>query len=122
MSPRFFLDHCVASSVAKFLDDADYEVIRLTRELPADSPDPVVIARSQSFDAILVTNNGDFSDLITYPPSKFGGIVALQIHNRPQIIAAMVQRLLAYCQDHPDRDHYRGKLFLIEAHRIRLRE
>lgn len=122
MTLRFLLDHCVASSVRLSLTEAGFEVIRLGDVMPADSPDANVIAKAQELDAILVSNNGDFSDLVTYPPSQYGGIVALQIHNQPRILSVVVQRLIDYCREHPDREHYQGKLLLIEAHRIRRRE
>jgi hypothetical protein len=70
----------------------------------------------------LVTLNGDFADIINYPPARYGGIVALQVKNQPASIPATLIRLLTYLIANPGRDHYTGKLFLVEPHRIRLRE
>jgi hypothetical protein len=71
---------------------------------------------------VLVTLNGDFADIINYPPSRFGGIVALQLKNHPESLPAIIMRMLTYLSEQPIRDHYAGKLFLVEAHRIRVRE
>jgi len=80
-----------------------------------------VILKAQDLDAILVSLNGDFVDIITYPPDEYNGIVALQIRNHPGSITGIVNRLLVYLSSHHDMGHYRGKLLLVEAHRVRVR-
>ena len=47
--------------------------------LPVDSSDAVVIAKAQEVNAILLSLNGDFADIVTYPPRNYRGIVALQM-------------------------------------------
>jgi hypothetical protein len=47
--------------------------------MPAESPDRAVIAKAQKLGAILLSLNGDFADIVAYPPGQLGGIVALQI-------------------------------------------
>ena len=81
-----------------------------------------MIASAQSLEAVLVTLNGDFADIINYPPAKFGGIIALQVKNHPESLPAIVMRLLTYLGEHADSEHYGGKLLLVEAHRIRIKE
>jgi predicted nuclease of predicted toxin-antitoxin system len=104
------------------LRSAEHEVLRLKDHMPAESPDPVVIARAQELGAILLSLNGDFADLVAYPPRQLGGIVALQIRDLPEITPAVLQWLLMYAAAHPRQQDYRGKLLLIEAHRLRVRE
>jgi predicted nuclease of predicted toxin-antitoxin system len=94
----------------------------LREHLPINAKDPEVIACAQSLEAVLVTLNGDFANIINYPPAKFRGIIALQIQNHPESLPAIVIRLLTYLGEHPDRENYAGKLFLVEAHRIRIKE
>lgn len=121
MPLRFFVDHCVPRFVSESLEKAGHEVLLLTNHVPNDAPDPAVIAKAQQLDAILVSVNGDFSDLVSYPPSKYGGIIALQIRNRPSILIQILERLKAHLLAHPQASWYRGKLLLVEAHRIRIR-
>ena len=71
--------------------------------------------------AILLSLNGDFADIVTYPPSRYGGIVALEVHDHPEIIPVILSRLSAYVSLHPDAAHYRGKLLVAAPHRIRIR-
>ena len=94
----------------------------LRTHLPINAKDPDVIARAQNLEAVLVTLNGDFADIINYAPAKLGGIIALQVKNHPESLSAIVMRLLTYLAEHPDREHYAGKLLLVEAHRIRIKE
>lgn len=121
MSLRFFADHCVPGSVIQTLLDAGHEVLRLRDHIPADSPDQLVISKAQELDAILLSLNGDFADIVTYPPARYKGIVALQVRNHPEFIPQLLARLSAYLWAHRDMGHYSGKLLIAETHRIRSR-
>ena len=68
MSLRFFADHCISNVVIQMLADS------------------VVILKAQELDSILISLNGDFSDIVTYPPANYKGVIALQMRNHPEII------------------------------------
>jgi predicted nuclease of predicted toxin-antitoxin system len=119
---RFFADHCISNQVMNALRAAEHEVLRLKNYMPVESSDLAVIAKAQELGAILLSLNGDFADIVSYPPRHFGGIVALQIRDHPEITPAVVQRLLRYAAAHLHQQDYRGKLLLVEAHRLRVRE
>jgi len=122
MNLRFFADQCVPNSVIKALINEGYTVFRLRDYMPQDSEDSRVILKAQELDAILLSLNGDFADIITYPPSNYKGIIAIQLKNHPEIIPLIIERLKPYLSSHPDMEHYKGKLFLVEPHRIRIKE
>lgn len=122
MSLRFLADHCISNFIIHTLQQSGYEVHRLKDHIPPDSADTVVITKAVELDAILISLNGDFADIVTYPPSNYKGIVALQVRNRPEIIPRIIKRLKDYLSANPKMNHYKGKLFLIEPHRIRIRE
>ena len=90
MALRFFADHCVPTLVIQILRDAGYEVIRLRDYIPINSSDEVVISQAQQLDAVLVSLNGDFADIVAYPPADYKGIIALQIRNHPEIIPQLI--------------------------------
>jgi len=119
---RFFADHCVSSFIIDSLRDAGHEVVRLKDCLPVESPDGLVIAKAQEVDAILLSLNGDFADIVTYPPTRFKGIVSLHVLNHPEVTPALMARLLGYLAVHPAPEHHRGKLIVVEVDRIRIRE
>jgi predicted nuclease of predicted toxin-antitoxin system len=121
VSLRFFADQCVPGSVIQRLQDAGHEVLQLKDYIPVDSPDQLVISKAQELDAILLSLNGDFADIVTYPPAKYKGIVALQVRNHPEIIPQLLEMLTAYLSAHNDIEHYSGKLLIAETHRIRSR-
>ena len=122
MTLRLFADHCISNAIVRELEDHHHEVLRLRDSIPRDSPDAVVIAQAQSQNAILLSLNGDFADIVSYPPAKYQGIIALEVHNHPEAIPAIIEQLTAYLAAHPDPGHYRGRLLVGEAHRIRVRE
>lgn len=122
MTLRFLADHCISNSIIQSLREARHEVVRLKDVLPVESPDALVIAKAQEISAILLSLNGDFADIVTYPPKKYRGIVALQMRNHAEALPHLMGRLTAYLAAYSAMEHYRGKLFVVELDRIRVRE
>jgi predicted nuclease of predicted toxin-antitoxin system len=120
MSLRFFGDQCVPAEITDALRRQGHQVALLREVLPIRSIDPVVIAKAQELDPILLSLNGDFADIVTYPPGNYGGIVGIQLHNHPEIIPQLMERLLAFLDGHPAQEFYHQKLVLAEVHRIRI--
>ena len=112
----------VSNSAVQALREAGHEVFRLRDVLPVESADDLVIAKAQTLNAILLSLNGDFADILNYPPQRYKGIVALQIRNHPEISEHLLERLVRYFGSHPEPEHCHGKLLLVEVSRIRLRE
>ena len=122
MGLRFFADHCIANSVVQGLRESGHEVLRLIDHVPVESPDQVVLSTAQRLDSVLLSLNGDFANKLNYPPAHFKGIIALQVKNHPEIIPQLMTRLKGFLSLHPDIDFYKGKLILVEVHRIRTRQ
>jgi len=119
---KFFADHCVPTYIINALKDSGFEVYRLRDYIPKDSPDSIVILKAQELNSVLISLNGDFADIVKYPPSNYKGIIAVQVRNHPEIIPYIVARLKDYLLKNPTAEHYEGKLFLVEAHRIRIKQ
>jgi len=96
--------------------------VRLKDVLPVESPDTIVIGKAQEIDAILLSMNGDFADILTYRPKNYKGIVALQMRNHAEVLEHLMVRLTGYLKVQPAMEHYRGKLLVVEVNRIRIRE
>jgi predicted nuclease of predicted toxin-antitoxin system len=122
MALRFLADHCVSNLIVETLRAANHEVFVLRDLLPVESVDAVVIAKAQEIDAILISLNGDFADIVTYPPQRYKGIVALQMRNHPETLPHLLARLTAYLKLQPNMEQYRGKLLVVEPDRIRIRQ
>ena len=121
MGLKFFADHRVPNAVIGILRKAEHQVFVLKDCIPKDSPDPVVIATAQAMDPILLSLNGDFSDIVAFPPARYEGIIALQIKNHPRVISVLMDRLLQYLALNDDIGCYKGTLLLVGPHRIRIR-
>ena len=121
MSLRFFADQCVPNHIIRTLQDIGFQVLRLRDYIAPDSSDHVVISEAQRLDAVLVTLNGDFADIVTYPPERYKGIIALQVRNHPEIVPQIAERLRVYISEHSNMSDFAGRLLLVEPHRIRIR-
>lgn len=122
MSLRLFSDQCVPAEIADTLRRHGQQVTLLREVLPIRSLDPDVIAKAQELGAILLSLNGDFTDIVSYPPDRYLGIIAIQLHNHPEIIPQLMARLLSFLGAHPEQEFYQGKLLLVEVHRVRIRQ
>jgi len=122
MSIRFFADHCISRTIIETLKEEGHIVFRLKDHIPMDSPDEEVILKAQELDSVLISLDGDFADIVRYPPEKYKGIIALQVRNHPEVIPSILIVLKKYLAEYPDMEYYKGKLFLVEVHRIRVRK
>ena len=109
MGLRFFADHCVSNEIIHALRGAGHEVLRLKDHLPTEARDALVIAKAQELDAIQLSLNGDFPDIVAYPPARFKGIVALQVLDHSEATSALTTRLIAYLMTHPAEEYHRGR-------------
>lgn len=122
MALRFLADHCISNFITETLRDAGHDVVRLKDILRVESADSIVIAKALEIGAILVSLNGDFADIVTYPPKSYGGIIALQMRNHAEILPLLMTRLTTYLKLRPEMQDYRGRLLVVEVNRIRIRE
>jgi hypothetical protein len=90
MSLPFLSDQCVPDEIGRILTQNGYKVTSLREVLPVRSPDSEVIAKAQALDLVLLSLNGDFADIFDYPPSAYGGIVAVQLKNHPEAIPPLM--------------------------------
>ena len=86
MSLRLLADHCISKAIIDAILEMGHDVVRLKDVLPPDSADPLIVTRAKEIDSILISLNGDFADIITYPPNAYEGSIALQVKNHPEVI------------------------------------
>ena len=122
MSIRILADHCVPNSITESLRHAGHDVTRLRDIMNPATDDLGVIAKAQELQAILLSLDGDFTDIISYPPSRYAGIIALQVRNHPEIIPVVMERLIAFLEERTQQEEYTGLLLIVDAVRIRIRK
>ncbi len=81
MSLRIFSDPCVPAEITDTLRRHGHQVTLLWDVLPIRALDPVVIAKAQELGTILLSLNGDFADIVSCPPTRYLGIVGIQLHH-----------------------------------------
>lgn len=121
MALRFFADHCVPMLAVHLLRSDGHAVLLLRDYLPKDASDQNVLDESLRQNAIALSVNGHFSDLTRFDPAAYGGIIAIQLHDHPEVLPALMRRLCSFLAEHPDPAYFHGRLILVEPHRIRIR-
>jgi predicted nuclease of predicted toxin-antitoxin system len=70
MSLSFFSDQCVPRQIVDELIARGHRVTLLREILPVRTPDDQVLEKARDLGVILVSINGDFADIVRYPPSR----------------------------------------------------
>ena len=76
------LDNCIPRRYLRLLGEWGYDAILMTEYLPHDAPDTHVIGLAVDIDAVLLTVDLDFSNILDYPPNDYQGIIVLRYHMR----------------------------------------
>ncbi len=72
------LDNCVPRKYRALLESWGYPVRFLHDYGSADAADDQVIALAQELDAILLTVDMDFANILRYPPQDYAGLVVVR--------------------------------------------
>lgn len=113
------LDHNVPAKFMRLLNEWGYEASRLTEYLDADAADIDVIALAQTLDAVLLTIDLDFANILDYSPANYAGILVMRYQ---AAVEAAVIVTLRQALDDLYRDDLRGTLVIIEPTRYRIRK
>ena len=72
------VDHNVPRKYVHLLNEWGYNTSPLTDHVAPDSTDPDVIALAQTLDAVLLTADLDFANILLYPPGNYAGIMVMR--------------------------------------------
>ncbi len=112
------LDHCVPDFYAKLLIEWGYQAHLLRQHIKADSEDPDVLALATSLDAVLLTIDSDFSNILNYPPQNYTGIIVLRYRLADEKV---LNETLKQALSDLYRDNLRGVLVVVKPDRYRIR-
>jgi predicted nuclease of predicted toxin-antitoxin system len=112
------LDQCVQRKFLRLLISWGYEASLLQDHIKPDADDITVIDVAQQLDAVLLTEDMDFANILDYPPQDYAGIIVIryQAKNETEVINTLKQAL-----DDLYRDDLRGVLVVIAEDRYRIR-
>lgn len=112
------LDHCVPQRYLRLLQAWGYDAHLMTEHIPRDAPDSEVIALAVKLDAILLTVDLDFANILDYPPSEYQGIVVLRYSIEDE---SQIDQTLKAAMADLYREGLRGVLVVVSAERYRIR-
>ncbi len=114
----FILDQCVPRRYLHLLRNWGYFANLSAKFVAADAADSAVLTLAQSFDAVLLTVDLDFSNIVSYPPHKYAGLIVMRLRasNETQVDATLKQTLADLY-----RERLRGRLVIVDADRYRVR-
>jgi predicted nuclease of predicted toxin-antitoxin system len=119
MPARFKLDENLPRDAGALLRKVGYNVHTVLGEQLGGNSDPRVFDASQAEDRILVTFDLDFSDIRVYPAASHAGIWILRPHTQSvENTLALLRSALLVLETEPTR----GRLWIIEPERVRIRE
>lgn len=115
---QFKIDENLPVEIADLLVQAGYDAKTVNEQLLQGATDSRVIDVCKSENRILVTLDTDFSDIRTYPPEEYAGIVVLRVvrQDKPHLLDVF-HRMIPLIDREPLNQH----LWIVEDRRIRIR-
>ncbi len=113
------IDHCVFPRYKRLLESWGYEARLLHEVIQTDAADPDVLETALQLDAILLTFDMDFSNIVTYPPHDYQGIIVIryQAEDEAESEHTLKSVLKSYY-----RNNLRRILIVITRDRYRIRQ
>jgi predicted nuclease of predicted toxin-antitoxin system len=115
---RFLLDENLSPKQAKTFKDSGFDAISVVEAGLAGDSDGAVRAFAISSDRVLVTLDGDFANIVRYPPGETPGVIRLRLH--PPTESAITSALERVVRILGSLD-LRGKLAIVDEDKIRIR-
>jgi len=116
---QFKIDENLPVEAAESLCDAGHDALTIHDQQMVGNPDPQVAAVCQSEQRAIVTLDLDFSDIRTYPPGNYHGIVVLRPRTQAkQAVLALMAQLIPLI----DSESLQGNLWILQENGLRIRE
>jgi predicted nuclease of predicted toxin-antitoxin system len=117
---HFLIDADLPRSVGDLLRSHGHEATDVRDIGMRSALDTTIAQHAQREGWCLLTGDFDFSDIRSYPPADYAGIVVLVIP--PTVTSLYITQLLAmFLQQRDIVEQLPGKLAIVEAGRVRLR-
>lgn len=118
--PKFVIDEDMPRSTAKLLRDSGYEAFDIRDHHLRSAPDNKIFQFAQSLEAVLITGDMGFSNILHFPLGTHHGILVAHFPNHisPKELNS---RLLDNVKNLAEED-FSGNLIIIEPGKIRIRK
>lgn len=116
---QFKLDENLPTEIKKILIDAGHSVVTVLEQKLGGQNDSKIIEICRLEKRSLLTLDWDFSDIRTYPPKNYSGIIVLNPPNQEKkTVVGIVSGILPMFEKEP----LIGRLWIVETGRVRIRE
>lgn len=115
---QFKIDENLPYEACRILQNAGYDAVSVLDQQLGGYPDTDIATVCKSESRVLVTLDGDFANILAYPPENFSGIVVIRTENQAKsVVLENIRRLVAVLKT----ESPQGELWIVESNRIRIR-
>jgi predicted nuclease of predicted toxin-antitoxin system len=114
---KFKIDENLPVEIVNLLEDNGHNAVTVLEQNVGGKPDSHIGEVCQKEKRALITLDTDFSDIRTYPPNKFHGLIVLRLkrQDKPYVLS-VVSRLINILLKEPLQRH----LWIVEEGRVRI--
>jgi len=93
--PKYLADVHISPLTVSDLRQAGYDIIRVTDFLPATASDEEIVSLAIDEEAVIITQDLDFSALVAQSPLAKPSVLSLRLNNaKPHIVSGILKQLL----------------------------
>ena len=116
---RFKVDENLPDEASDLLREAGHDSATVHDENLRGADDRVLAAQVQREKRALISLDLDFSDIRTYPPQDYDGMIVIRSTRQDKLtLLAFVRQIISALNTEP----LQGRLWIVEADRIRVRD
>ena len=115
---QFKVDENLPADSCRILREAGHDAMSVLDQKLGGHPDTDIAARCISESRVLITLDTDFGNILGYPPQDYPGIIVIRTEDqaKPTVLLFVRRVVAALAAESP-----RGKLWIVEPERIRVR-
>ena len=115
---KFKLDENLHADTAELLRQHGHDCLTVQDQGLRGSSDEEIARVCQNEKRVLVTLDLDFSDVRTYPPGQYAGIIVMRLPDQSRrFVLKVIQRTLLLLDSEP----LIGHLWIVDTHHVRIR-
>ena len=116
---RFKIDENLPVDAALYLRQEGFDAVTLHDEGLRGTDDGHLIKACNRENRVLITLDLDFADILAYPPAKYAGLIVLRLRRQDvNSVLEVLTRLVPILRSESPRQ----KLWIVDEHRIRIKE
>ncbi len=116
---KFKTDENLPEEIARILRQEHYDSLSVREQKLSGEDDKNIAEICLKEDRVLITLDTDFSDIRTYPPQNYPGIIVLRLQTQGKLhVINSFQRIVPLLKQEPLARH----LWIVDEHRIRIHE